>query len=100
MPRENLKAARNEKGMTQQQVADQLGITLRYYQAIEAEERTGDFQLWDELEDLFSIHQRILRQSNRTSSQGKLGAFSQSPVAKNTEGTYPPLHSSGKSEAQ
>lgn len=60
--RNNLKEARNAKGMTQQQVADHLGISLRYYQKIEAGDRTGDFQLWDELEDLFSIHQRVLRQ--------------------------------------
>lgn len=61
MSRDRLKAARKAAGMTQQQVADRLGITLRYYQAIEAGERTGDFQLWDEMEDLFSIHQRSLR---------------------------------------
>lgn len=60
--RNNLKEARNAMGMTQQQVADHLGISLRYYQKIEAGDRTGDFQLWDELEDLFSIHQRVLRQ--------------------------------------
>lgn len=63
MSRENLKAARQEKGMTQQQVADHLGISLRYYQKIEAGDRGGDFQLWDDLEDLFAIHQRVLRQS-------------------------------------
>lgn len=61
MARDRLKAARKAAGMTQQAVADELGITLRYYQAIEAGERTGDFQLWDEMEDLFSIHQRSLR---------------------------------------
>lgn len=59
--RENLKAARKEKGMTQQQVADYLGISLRYYQMLESGERTGDFQIWDDLEDLFTVHQRILR---------------------------------------
>lgn len=60
--RENLKRARKEKGLTQQQVADKLGISLRYYQNIEAGSRTGDFMLWDTLEDITGIHQRILRE--------------------------------------
>lgn len=61
MTREILKRARKSKGMTQQQLADYLGISLNYYQKIEVGDRTGDFQIWDELEDLFSIHQRELR---------------------------------------
>jgi len=61
--RENLKNARKEKGLTQQAVADHLGIGLRYYQKIEAGERTGDFEIWDSLEDLFNIHQRKLREN-------------------------------------
>lgn len=60
--RENLRQARKEKGMTQQKVADSLGISLRYYQKIEAGDRTGDFEIWDNLEDLFNIHQRNLRE--------------------------------------
>lgn len=60
--REKLKAARQAKGMTQQQMADALGISLNYYQKIEAGERTGDFQIWDALEDLTGIHQRKLRE--------------------------------------
>ncbi|MCI8425686.1 MAG: helix-turn-helix transcriptional regulator [Adlercreutzia sp.] len=64
-----LKAARNAAGMTQQQVADHLGISLRYYQKIEAGDRTGDFEIWDELEDLFSIHQRDLRQTAPVASR-------------------------------
>ena len=60
--RENLRKARKEKGLTQQAVADLLGIGLRYYQKIEAGERTGDFEIWDSLEDLFSVHQRKLRE--------------------------------------
>ncbi len=71
MPRENLKAARNQAGMTQQQVADHLGISLRYYQNIEAGDRTGDFQIWDELEELFFTHQRVLRQLATANNQGK-----------------------------
>lgn len=60
--RENLKKARKDAGMTQQQMADTLGISLRYYQNIETGDRTGDFQIWDQLEDLTGIHQRILRE--------------------------------------
>lgn len=60
--RENLRKARKEKGLTQQQVADQLGISLVYYQKIEQGSRTGDFEIWDILEDLFNTHQRKLRE--------------------------------------
>lgn len=60
--REILKSARKAKGMTQQQVADKIEISLRYYQQIEVGDRTGDFRVWDELEDLFNIHQRVLRE--------------------------------------
>ena len=70
--REHLQAARKDKGMTQQQMADELGISLRYYQNIEAGERTGDFQLWDTLEDITGIHQRTLRENaeNRRGQEG------------------------------
>lgn len=60
--RENLKNARKAAGMTQQQMADKLGITLVYYQKIEAGSRTGDFAIWDALEDVTGIHQRKLRE--------------------------------------
>ena len=59
--RENLRRARKSAGLTQQAMADKLGISLRYYQQIEAGDRTGDFTLWDILEDITGIHQRILR---------------------------------------
>ena len=60
--RKNLKEARQKAGMTQQQVAEHIGISLRYYQNIEAGSRTGDFEIWDNLEDLFMLHQRKLRE--------------------------------------
>lgn len=60
--RQALINARNDKRMTQQAVADYLGISSRYYRHIEAGDRTGDFEIWDSLEDLFSVHQRKLRQ--------------------------------------
>lgn len=61
--REELRKARRAKGLTQQAMADELGISLRHYQNIELGERTGDFAIWDKLEDLTGIHQRILRQN-------------------------------------
>lgn len=60
--RKKLKDARNKSGLTQQKVADYLGISLRYYQNIESGDRNGDFEIWDNLEDLFKIHQRVLRE--------------------------------------
>lgn len=60
--RSNLKNARNAAGLTQQQIADKLGISLVYYQKIEAGTRTGDFYIWDTLEDITGIHQRKLRE--------------------------------------
>ena len=60
--RKTLKDARQKVGMTQQQMADRLGISLRYYKQIEAGQRTGDFQIWDDLEDITGIHQRKLRE--------------------------------------
>jgi transcriptional regulator with XRE-family HTH domain len=67
--RTNLKQARLDKGMTQQQVADYLDIGVRYYQKIESGDRTGNIRLWDDLEDLFSIHQRMLRQTDQADSR-------------------------------
>ena len=60
--RHNLKKARKDAGLTQQQVADHLQITITYYQMIEDGRRTGAVELWDALEDLFGIHQRVLRE--------------------------------------
>lgn len=60
--RKTLKEARQKAGMTQQQMADRLGICTRYYQSIEAGEKTGDFTIWDTLEDITGIHQRKLRE--------------------------------------
>ena len=60
--RENLHRARQEKGMTQKQVAEYLGITEQHYQRIEYGTTVGKVGLWDKLEDLFNIHQRVLRE--------------------------------------
>ena len=60
--RENLKKARREAGMTQQQMADKLGISLRHYKYIESGRVIGNIQIWDDLEDVTGIHQRKLRE--------------------------------------
>ena len=60
--RRKLKEARQAAGMTQQEVADELNITLVYYQKIEDGSRTGNFEIWDRLEEMFSVHQKILRE--------------------------------------
>ena len=60
--RENLKKARREAGMTQQQMADKLGISLRHNKYIEAGRVIGNIQIWDDLEDITGINQRKLRE--------------------------------------
>ena len=60
--RTNLKKARQDAGLTQQQMADKLNIGLRYYKSIESGERLGGVDIWDALEDITGIHQRTLRE--------------------------------------
>ncbi len=60
--RRNLKQARMDAGLTQEKMAERLGISLVYYQKIEAGARNGSFEIWDALEDITEIHQRILRE--------------------------------------
>lgn len=60
--REKLKQARKAAGMTQQQLADKLGIGLRHYKKIERGETLGSISLWDDLEDLLGVNQRVLRE--------------------------------------
>ena len=63
MLRYKLRAARIGAGLTQQELADRLGLTLRHYQKIEYAELNGSFAVWDALEDLLGVHQRILRET-------------------------------------
>ena len=60
--RENLKVARKAAHMTQKQVAECLGIHERYYKALESGERLGSIAIWDKLEDITGVHQRVLRE--------------------------------------
>ena len=62
MPRSILKQARRDKGLTQQEIAEYLYISLPHYKNIESGKRIGSFEIWDMLEDLLSSHQRVLRQ--------------------------------------
>lgn len=59
--RKNLKKARREAGLTQQAMADKLNIGLRHYKKIESGESLGSIAIWDALEDILSVNQRILR---------------------------------------
>lgn len=60
--RKNLKEARQRAGMTQQQMADKLEIGLRHYKKIESGETLGSIPLWDAMEDILKINQRVLRE--------------------------------------
>ena len=64
MGRVKLKKARKDRNMTQQAMANYLHISERYYRAIELGKRTGDFGIWDALEELLVIHQKKLRELN------------------------------------
>lgn len=61
--RENLKKARQAAGLTQQQIADKLGIGLRHYKKLEKGETLGSIPIWDKLEIMFNINQMILREN-------------------------------------
>ena len=50
--------------MTQQAMADKLGVGLRHYKKIESGETLGSIPLWDDLEDLLEVNQRVLREIN------------------------------------
>lgn len=58
----NLINARIDRGMTQADVAKELGIGLRSYKQLEYAERTGNVEYWDKLEEMFNVHQRTLRE--------------------------------------
>ncbi len=60
--RQNLKQARKVSGLTQQAMAEKLGIHERYYKAMESGERLGSIALWDSLEDILGVNQRVLRE--------------------------------------
>lgn len=62
--RKNLKNARKAAGLTQQAMAEKLGMSQIGYQNIENGLRVGKIETWDKLEDFFGINQRVLRENN------------------------------------
>lgn len=62
--RENLQRARKAKGLTQQAIAEHIGINIRYYKAIETGDKQGAIWIWDKLEDLLKTNQRFLRENH------------------------------------
>ena len=61
MKRELLNKTRKEKGISATQMAEKLGIARSYYRQIESGLRTGRPELWDAIEDILGVNQRILR---------------------------------------
>lgn len=59
-----LKAARQDKTLTQLQLANILGVSENHYQAIELGAQLGSIAIWDALEDFFGIPQRQLRENS------------------------------------
>lgn len=62
--RTNLIQARKDKGWTQKQVSEYLRVGERHYKKIEKGETLGSVPLWDDLEDLFGVNQRVLRENH------------------------------------
>lgn len=61
MKRELLNKTRKEMGFSARQMAERLGISKSYYRMIESGLRTGTPSLWDSIEDVLGINQRLLR---------------------------------------
>ena len=60
--RETLIDARNKKGLTQTQIALEIGVSCRTYQKMEAGMTCGQYPIWDALEQLLGIQQQKLRE--------------------------------------
>jgi len=52
MKRDNLKEARQEKGFTQANIAEILGISERQYRSLEAGTSNGTIPLWEQLKSI------------------------------------------------
>lgn len=62
--RKTLIKARKDKKLTQKQVSEILKVGERHYKKIESGDTLGSVTLWDILEDLFGINQRVLRENH------------------------------------
>ncbi len=61
--RMNLRRARMDLRMSTFDMASHLDVNERHYRSIESGEKMGSIRLWDKLEDLTGIHQRVLREN-------------------------------------
>lgn len=61
--RKKLKAARQAARLTQQEMAKQLGVGVRHYKKLESGDTIGSISVWDTLEDILGISQRVLREN-------------------------------------
>lgn len=64
MARERLKAERVRLGYTQEQMAEILDVKPRQYKYIEAGTSLGRIPMWDKLEDITGVNQRVLRENH------------------------------------
>lgn len=62
--RTNLQSARKAKGLTQEKMAGAIHVGLRHYKKIESGETLGSIQVWDMLEDMLGVNQRVLRENH------------------------------------
>ncbi len=53
MKREKLQEFRQSKGMTQEQMANQLNITVSHYKALEYGQRNPSFELMEKIKEVF-----------------------------------------------
>ena len=53
--RNNLIQARKQKGYTQVNTADLIGVTEQQYQRLEAGTSDGSIKVWERLKDLFGL---------------------------------------------
>lgn len=60
--RVQLRNARIASGKTQKEIAALCGISEVHYRKIEAGDREGKARIWDQLQELFGIEQRQLRE--------------------------------------
>lgn len=63
MKRLRLYEERTRRGLTQEQVAEKVGMTKQGYNNIELGRRGATIEIWDALEDLFGVDQRELRRA-------------------------------------
>ncbi len=60
--RKYLREAREQKGLTQLDMAEKIGVSYSFYRSMEHGTHSGNVKYWDRLEDFFGIPQRTLRE--------------------------------------